>query len=85
MKATVTIIRHFYKEITLNIEQEHIEGLTAEEIGDKLVNEQIPFDEDLVDTQELESLDLHGVSDSVRTSRFDIYNEDGGHSYGGHL
>jgi hypothetical protein len=84
MKATVTIIRHFYKEITLNIEQEHIEGLTAEEIGDKLVNEQIPFDEDLVDTQELESLEITH-QDWVRTSRFDVYNEDGGHSYGGHL
>jgi len=84
MKATVTIIKYFSKEITLNIEQEHIEGLTAEEIGDKLINEEIPFDEDLVDTQELESVEII-PQDWVRTSRFDVYNENGKHFYGGHL
>jgi hypothetical protein len=85
MKATVTIIKHFKREITLNIDSEHIEGLTPSEIGDRFFLKTIPYDEELVDTQEFESLDLHGVSDFIKTSRYDVYGDDGKHVYGGHL
>jgi hypothetical protein len=85
MKATVTIIRHFVREVTINIDSEHIKDLTPGEIGDRFLLETIPYDEELVDTQEFESLDLHGVSDFVKTSRYDIYDDDDKHVYGGHL
>jgi hypothetical protein len=82
MTTTVTIFRYYFKSIELEIDQEHIEGLTPTEIGEKFDKGEIPYDEEAVHNTSLQGYE---PVDNDDTDRYDIHDEDGEHIYGGHL
>lgn len=82
MTATVTIYEYYFKSIEIEIEEEHLKGLTKEEIADKLIDGTIPYDRDSVHNTSLTGFEPSGENEE--TDRFDIKDNDGDH-YGGHL
>ena len=57
-------------------------GLTDQEIADKLIDGSILFDEESVCET---SLMEYEPKDEESTDRYDIYSEEGDHTFGGHL
>lgn len=88
MKTVVTLKRFYFKEIEIEISNSMLVGRTEEEIADYLVDEYPYYEEDeLFEKASLQYLDVGG-SETVGvedTSRYDIYDEDGNQTYGGHL
>jgi hypothetical protein len=82
MRATVTIYRYYYKKLVVEVPEEHIKGLTKEQIADKLFMADTPYEDGIFEAS-LESMDVD--PDGVETDRYDIYNEKEEHVYGGHL
>ena len=83
MKTTVTLYRYYSRKQVIEVDIDAIEGLTKEEIADKLHKEEIvipEFDEDVADLVSMEVTPRDEQED-----RFDIYNDKGEHIYGGHL
>tara|TARA_Y100000361_G_scaffold145727_1_gene155309 strand:- start:10371 stop:10643 length:273 start_codon:yes stop_codon:yes gene_type:complete len=88
-KAIVTLKRFYVKEIEISIPRTLHTGMSDEEIADLLIEKfnPIPDDEELEEMfnqAPLSQLDLSEV-DSDGEDRYDIYNEDGIQTYGGHL
>ena len=81
-RATVTLYRYYYKSIEIEIDEEYLKGLTEEEIAVKLVGEEIPYDAEAVQEAPIEETD---AGENYETDRYDIYDEEGDHIYGGHL
>ena len=82
MKATVTLYRYYYKKVVIPVNQEEIEGLTKEEIGEKFQRESFGMTDDAIQDQPLIGMDCTGNNES---DRYDIYDDDNKHIYGGHL
>lgn len=82
MKATVTIYRYYYKTVEIEIDKDTTNGLTPEEIAEKLIDGAIVFDEELVHEAPLESLNDF---EDIETDRYDIYDQKDKQIYGGHL
>jgi len=83
MRTTVTLYRYFYKKVEFEIDSKETEGLTFKEIGNKLINEDIVFDSEQVHDAPLESFEDAPLGEE--TDRFDIYDKEDNHIYGGHL
>jgi len=81
MNATVTLYRYYFKSIEIEVDKDHLKGLTKEEIAEKLINGEIPYDEESVHNTSLSEF----TPDEEDTDRYDIFTEDGDHVYGGHL
>lgn len=83
LTTTVTIYEYYFKSIEIEIEEEYLKGLTKEEIAEKLISGDIPYDRDSVQNTELTGFTPSSEEDE--TDRYDIYTEEGDHTYGGHL
>ena len=85
MKTIVTLTRGYYKEITVEVNPKLLEGKSEEEIAGFLIDEyEVLNEEELFEKEEYEEMTIEEES-NVDTDRFDIYDEDGNRTYGGHL
>ena len=80
MKTVVTLVRKYYKVVEVIVDNSLLEGKNDEEIGDFLIEEWVCKDEEeLFNNAELEE----GEPDD--DDRYDVYDNDGNQTYGGHL
>ena len=80
--ATITIYKYYFKSIELEVEEEYLTGLSDQEIADKIINGDIPYNEEAIDNT---SLNEYEPKNEENTDRYDIYSEEGDHTFGGHL
>ncbi len=88
-KVLISLTKLYKKELNFYVDPELIEGKSDEEIADYLM-EVYDYQEkdELLEEQELESIDFpdnHGYIDGVDSDRYDVFDEKGKQTYGGHL
>lgn len=84
MKTTLTLTRVFKKELLIEVDEELIKGMSAEQIGTFLLEQSFDYNAEF-EKAELEQIDFNEDSlNEADTDRFDIY-DNGKHIYGGHL
>lgn len=81
-KTIITFVRTYKKEVAFTLPSETTEGLSYNEITDLLTSGDFQIPDDYIE-DEFESTEEEFIRDSG--GRYDVYDEQGNHVWGGHL
>lgn len=81
-KTIITFVRTYKKEVAFTLPSETTEGLSYNEITDLLTSGDFQIPDDYIE-DEFESTEEEFIRDNG--GRYDVYDEQGNHVWGGHL